>query len=232
MNILSVKHLDTGYDKKQVLFDVSLEIPKNKITLLVGSNGSGKSTLLKAVYGIVKPWNNDAKIVFNNEDITGHKTSDMIKKGILYIPQKDGLFEDLSVKENIEISGMQTLEKDELKIGLNKVFEQIPGLKELLYRKCNKLSGGERKQVSFAMALINQPKLIMFDEPLAGVSPRNQGLIVSLIEGIKNSQVTLLIVEHRVKNIIGIADKIIGLKLGRIYKDKIISLNQINEVMI
>ncbi len=232
MSILSVDHINTGYGKKQVLFDVSLEMQKEETTLIIGSNGSGKSTLLKVIYGLLRPWNNEANIIFNNEEITNNKPTQLIKKGMVYIPQQNELFEDLTVIENIEIAGMQTIEKKELKNRLEEVLEQLPVLKDLSKSECSRLSGGERKQVSMAMALINKPKLIIFDEPLAGVSPKNLKDIILQIEKLKNIGLSILLVEHRVKNIFNLGDKVIGLKLGKIFNKNIQAIEQTSEVML
>lgn len=232
MNILSVGHINTGYGKKQVLFDISFEMPKGETILIIGSNGSGKSTLLKVIYGLLKPWNSEARIIFNNEDITNCKPAQLIKKGMVYIPQQNELFEDLTVIENIEIAGMQTIQKRELKIRIEEVLEQLPVLKDLTKRECNRLSGGERKQVSMAMTLINKPELIIFDEPLAGVSPKNLKDIILQIEKLKIIGICILLVEHRVKNVFDIADKVIGLKLGKIYNENLLTIEQTNEVMV
>ena len=170
---MSVENVNAGYGKKQVLFDVSFEMHKGETTLIIGSNGSGKSTLLKVIYGLLKPWNNEAKIIFNNEDITNNKPAQLIKKGMVYIPQQNELFEDLTVIENIEIAGMQTVAKKELKNKIEEVLEQLPVLKDLIKRECSRLSGGERKQVSMAMALINKPELIIFDG-IKAITPRGR----------------------------------------------------------
>ncbi len=232
MSLLQVQKISAGYGKKQVLFNVSFEIEKGETVLLIGSNGSGKSTLLKVIYGLLKPMNSEAKIVFNDEDITNNKPAKLIKKGIVYIPQQNELFEDLTVIENIEIAGMQTLDKKESKNRIEDVLEQLPALKDLTKRACDRLSGGERKQVSLAMALINKPELIIFDEPLAGVSPKNLNDILSQIEKLKYLGISVLLVEHRVKNVFDIADKVIGLKLGKIYKENLLTIEQTNEVMV
>ncbi len=232
MSFLKVENINAGYGKKQVLFDVSFEMEKGKTVLLIGSNGSGKSTLLKVIYGLLKPWNKEAKILFNSGDITNNKPAQLIKKGIVYIPQQNELFEDLTVIENIEIAGMQTIEKKELKNRLEKVLEELPTLKKLTKQECSRLSGGERKQVSMAMALINNPKLIIFDEPLAGVSPRNLNDIILQVIKLKENGISILLVEHRVKNVFDIADKVIGLKLGNVYKEDLLSIEQTNGVMV
>ncbi len=231
MSILSVDHINSGYGKKQVLFDVSFEMRKNETLLIIGSNGSGKSTLLKVIYGLLKPWNSEAKIIFKNEDITNCKPAELIKKGMVYILQQNELFEDLAVIENIEIAGMQTIAKKELTNRIDEVLEQLPDLKDLTKRECSRLSGGERKQVSMAMALVNKPELIIFDEPLTGVSPKNLKDIILQIEKLNKIGISILLVEHRIKNIFDIADKVIGLKLGKIYHENLLTIEQTNEVM-
>ena len=232
MSILSVDHINTGYGKKQVLFDVSFEMQKGETALIIGSNGSGKSTLLRVIYGLLNPWNSDAKIIFNNEDITNCKPAQLIKKGMVYIPQQNELFEYLTVVENIEIAGIQTIKKKELKNRIEEVLEQLPIIKDLTKRDCSRLSGGERKQVSLAMALINKPELIIFDEPLAGVSPKNLKDIILQIEKLKKIGISILLVEHRVKNVFEIADKVIGLKLGKVFNKQLNLIEQTNEVMV
>ena len=232
MKFVSVENINAGYGKKQVLFDVSFEMQEGETTLIIGSNGSGKSTLLKVIYGLLKPWNSEAKIIFNNEDITNNRPAQLIKKGMVYIPQQNELFEDLTVNENIEIAGMQTVAKKELKNRIEEVLEQLPVLKDLIKRECSRLSGGERKQVSLAMALVNKPELIIFDEPLAGVSPKNLNDIVFQTSKLKSAGISILLVEHRVKNVFSIADKVIGLKLGKIYNDNLLTIEQTKEVMV
>ena len=232
MSLLKVENISAGYGKKQVLFEVSLEMLKGETVLIIGSNGSGKSTLLKVIYGLLKPWNSEAKIVFNDEDIRNCRPAQLIKKGMVYIPQQNELFDDLSVIENIEIAGMQTLQKNELQMRIGELLDRLPVLKGLVKRECSRLSGGERKQVSMAMALINKPELIIFDEPLAGVSPKNLTDIILHLEKLKDIGISVLVIEHRVKNIFDIADKVIGLKLGKVYIKQLNSIEQINEVMI
>lgn len=226
MTLLIVEHIITGYGKKQVLFDVSFEMQKGEIVLLIGSNGSGKSTLIKTIYGLLKPWNNEAKIWFNGSTITNCKPFQLIKKGIVYVPQQNELFEDLTVKENLELSGMQTISKQVLKEKINIVVEQVPTLKTILKLGCARLSGGERKVVSLAMALVNQPKLIMLDEPLASISMGNTDTIIEHINNLRNSGISLIIVEHRLEGVFALADRVIGLRLGRLFSENISTIEE------
>ena len=231
--LLKVKSASTGYGKKQVLFDISFEVKKGEIVLLVGSNGSGKSTLLKSIFGILPQWTN-GQIFFDEENITGKPASALLKKGFLYIPQKNNLFEDLTVKENLEMAGL-TLGQKPLQGRIEKTLSVFTALVPHLQRIPMKLSGGERQLLALAMATLHLPKMILVDEPLTGLSPQN---ITSVVDNLKfvneKSEVTLLIVEHRIKEAIKIADRIISLKLGKVFsitevnpKFNIIELNNV-----
>ncbi len=214
--MLKVENLSTGYGKKQVLFDVSLEVSKGDIVLLAGSNGSGKSTLLKAIYGMLPQWDN-GQIWFDGENITGKPTAALLKKGLLYIPQKNNLFEELTVKENLEMAGL-TLDKKVLRKGIEETLSVFKTLEPNLKRTPMSLSGGERQLLTLAMATLHQPKLILFDEPFAGLSPQNIGFIVENLNVLKReNDVSLVIVEHHVKECLEISNKMVGMKLGNVF---------------
>lgn len=220
--ILKVENLFTGYGNKPVLYDVSFNINKGEIVLLAGSNGSGKSTLLKAIYGILPLWKNSetgnaGRIIFDSKNITGIPTAKLLKKGILYIPQKNNLFEDLTVKENLEIAGLN-IDRKILKQRMENTFEIFKELTHLLNRISMKLSGGEKRLLTLAMANLHEPKMIMIDEPFAGLSPQNISHITENFRLLNEKRgISILIVEHRIKESILIAKKIIGLKLGKVY---------------
>ena len=218
--MLKVENLSTGYGKKQVLFDVSFEVKQGEIVLVIGSNGSGKSTVLKAIYGLMHEFNGSTgKIFFDNEEITNVKTSELIKKGLIYIPQKNNLFEDLTVKENLEISGI-TIDHKILIQKIEKTLGLFTSLIPLLKRTPMKLSGGERQLLTLAMATLHQPKMIMIDEPFAGLSPQNIEFISDNLKKLNGKNgITLIIVEHRIKECVQIANKVIGLKLGKLFSN-------------
>ncbi len=242
--MLKVENISTGYEKKQVLFDVSFEVKQGEIVLLAGSNGSGKSTLLKAIYGMLPLWNSfplfgrgvKSEVFFDGENITGKPTAALLKKGLLYIPQKNNLFEDLTVKENLEMAGL-TLDQRTLQQRVENVLSLFTTLVPHLQRTPMKLSGGERQLLTLAMATLHQPKMILIDEPLTGLSPQN---IIFVIENLKKlneiSGMPLLIVEHRVKECVRIANKVIGLKLGKVFNELCVnenfSINGLNSVFI
>lgn len=217
--MLAVKNISTGYGKKQVLFDISFEVKQGEIVLLTGGNGSGKSTILKCIYGLLPLWSGE--IHFNGENLAGFKTSNMIKKGIVYIPQKNNYFENLTVQENLEVSS-SIYSKNVLREKIDTVYTEIPKLFAQKRRTPFSLSGGERQLLAFGMALIHEPKLIIFDEPIAGVSPKNYKYILSQMQGLNAKGKSILVVEHKVTNINTIVDNIFRIKLGKIFnKDSI-----------
>lgn len=233
--MLKVENISTGYGKKQVLFDVSFEVKQGEIVLLAGSNGSGKSTLLKAIYGQLPQWNN-GQIFFNEENITGKTTATLLKKGLLYIPQKNNLFEDLTVKENLEMAGL-TLNRRTLEQRIEYVLSIFSALVPLLHRIPMNLSGGERQLLTLAMANLHQPKMLLIDEPYTGLSPKNITLATENLKILnKKTEITLLIVEHRIKECLAFANRVIGLKLGRAFSEievnQIFDVNQLQDVFV
>lgn len=223
MALLEVKNINAGYGKKQVLYDISFEVEQGEIVLLIGSNGSGKSTLLKAIYGLVQFWNNlnfdgsnKSSVYFNSENITDLKPYQMIEKGLVYIPQKNNTFEQLSVFENLQLVAHNTLPKDSVERRINAVFKNLPQLAELKSRIPFQLSGGEKQQLALGMSLIPKPKMIMLDEPSAGLSPSAWLRNLQIVKALNQKEITFLIVEHNVQETGEIADTIFQMKLGRI----------------
>ncbi len=213
--MLEVCNIDTGYSKKQVLFDISVKIERGDIVLLAGSNGSGKSTLLKCIYGLLKPWNN-GYIQLKGKDVTGRHPSEMLLKGMVYIPQKNNCFNDLSIIENLDISTITIKGAQNRKDKIRRILELFPQLSDIRNRKPFSLSGGERQLLSLGMALLHDPELILLDEPTAGLSPKVIDQTFNHIKEINiKFGITFLIVEHRIKDGIEIANKLLGLKMGK-----------------
>lgn len=192
--MLEVNNISSGYGKKQVLYDVSLQVNKGEVVLLTGGNGSGKSTLLKCIYNLLHCWSGE--IFFEGEIINGLKPYDLIKRGLVYVPQKDFCFENVTIEENLQISG-HTLQKKELKERIAEVYE-LTELTKFRKRKPFDLSGGERKILAFGMGLIHKPKLLLFDEPFAGVDAKNTTTLLTLFnQTIIKPYNGVIIVEHK-----------------------------------
>ena len=232
MSILNIEHGTAGYEQKQVLFDVSFSVEQGDCVLLVGSNGSGKSTLFKAIYRILNLRDKKGNINFNNEDLTKFKTHELIEKGIMYIPQKDELFEDLTVLENLELSILYLNDKKKIKNRILAVLKDLPVLHTKMKQYVHSLSGGERKSVSLGLALLNKPKVLLFDEPLAGLSGKIAERHIAHLNKIKESGTTLVIIEHRIKELLPMTNRVIGLRMGRIKNQELQNLYDINEFLI
>lgn len=218
---LSVRNLSTGYGKKQVLFDVSLKVMPGEIVLVVGGNGSGKSTLLKTVYGLLLPWNANAEIIFQPEPhveplgIT--PPHENLRRGLAYLPQKNSVFDDLSVEENLRVSGDSLPDAKAFPQRREEVLRIFPVLRPLLRRKLQKMSGGERQMLALGIALLHRPKLLLLDEPTAGLSENLAVEIFQLISRLRQEHgFSVLMVEHRTRLADVVAERIISLQLGRI----------------
>lgn len=214
--MLEVKNITSGYEKKQVITDVSFNVDDNEIVLLTGGNGSGKSTVLKCIYGLLPKWNKDAKVIFNKVDITNLSTSEMVKKGIVYIPQKNNYFESLTIHENLIVSGSTANTNSEIRVREQEVLN-LPKLREFKNRNPFHLSGGERQMLALGNALMNKPKLILFDEPFAGLDAINTQIMVNELLKLKNQNVSMLIVEHK-ETFNTYANRELQMYFGRIIK--------------
>jgi branched-chain amino acid transport system ATP-binding protein len=219
--ILSVRNLSTGYGKKQVLFDVSLDVMPGEILLITGGNGSGKSTLFKAIYGLLPPWNADAEIIFrpdpNGPALNTQPPTLNLSKGLAYLPQKNAVFDDLTVEDNLRLAGHTLPNDKEFAARREETLAFLPALQPLLRRKPEKMSGGERQMVAFGMALLNCPKLLLLDEPTAGLSPMYMRTALNQLQDLQQKfKMAILLVEHRVRECLPISQRVLSLKLGAV----------------
>jgi len=215
--LLKAENLNTGYGNRQVLFDVSFEVKRGEFVLLIGGNGSGKSTVLKAIYGLLNDYVDKKGIVtFADENITECKPFQMIERGLVYVPQKNNTFEQLTLMENLQLVARNMLKNEEVERRINDIFEKLPQLETLKNRTPFHLSGGEKQLLALGMALMQQPKMMMLDEPSAGLSLNVWQRNLEIIQSLNGKGVTFLIVEHMVKEIHDIAHNILQMKLGKI----------------
>jgi len=221
--MLKIENIDSGYGKKQVLHQVSLDVELGKITALIGPNGSGKSTVLKTVCGLLPVWNKDGTIQFKGQFIQGNKPSANIQRGITFSPQGNQVFDRMTVRENLEVGGF-LMPKQEMKNRMVYVLDLYPILKDRLKQLAGTLSGGEQQMLALARALMPKPDLLLLDEPSLGLSPALvNDVFGKIVELNEESGLTVLIIEQRVQNVLKIAQNVYALKLGEIYWDGVSS---------
>ncbi len=215
--MLEIKNLYSGYKELHILFDVNVKVNKNEITAILGPNGSGKSTLLKSIFGLTTIFNGE--IVYEGRDITRIPPHSKTKLGIAYLPQTENIFTNLSVEENLKISGY-TVSPDIYQERLELALSMFPELETKLKRKAGTLSGGERQFLAIAMALVRNAKLIMLDEPTAMLSPKFASMMFDRIKFLRDElKLTILLVEQNVLKALDISDRAYMLIGGRVVFD-------------
>ena len=215
--LLSVAALDVGYSQGEyVLEKVSLKLFAGEMALVVGANGSGKSTLLRAILGDPETITNEtARLSFLQADITQIPIHQRYLSGMLYIAQSQEFFEDLSVMRNLLLL-TNRITKLERERRLAQYICLVPAMNKLLRKAAITLSGGERKLVSLCIAYIIRPPLLLLDEPLAGVSELNTPLIIKILTEIRGNNTAMLLVEHRIDELLTHCDSVLAIRSGRL----------------
>ncbi len=211
--LLQVKNLSTGYEKIQILQDISLTVALSEIVCIIGPNGSGKSTVLRAIYGFLPPW--QGAIHFKDENISSLPVLKRITRGMVLVHQDKNIFPNLSIQENLEIGGHLLTDTGTRKARLDKVFGQFPFLHTKRKHPARSLSGGERQLLAIGMALMTNPDLILLDEPSMGLSPQMMGRVFDWIQRIHEAGKAILMVEQNARQALEIADRGYVLDLGR-----------------
>lgn len=212
-SIIHVDNLNSGYGNSHILFGVDFDAKEKEITIIVGPNGSGKSTLLKSIFGLCDVYS--GKITYENKNITGLAPHVIARKKIAYLPQVNNVFANLTIKENLSMASY-TLDSVIQSKRLPEIFETFPILKKYEKSKANILSGGERQMLAMGMALIRQPKVMLFDEPTASLSPKLADEVLSKIKEIRdNYGITVILVEQNVKRALKMGDYVYLLAHGK-----------------
>ena len=210
--LLDVQGLNAGYGDLQILYNVRVTVHPGERVLVFGPNGAGKSTLMKAIFGLVPPWS--GHILFQGEDLVGRAPEEIVRKGISYVPQLDNVFPTLSVEENLEIGGL--LNRAHMAERKEAMFELFPILRERRRAPARALSGGERQMLAMARALMLRPRLLLLDEPTAGLAPLLVREIFHLIRRINEQEGTaILLVEQNAKQALEIVHRGYVLETGR-----------------
>ncbi len=212
--MLTIRNLETGYDKKQVLFGLSMKVDQGEFVTIIGPNGAGKSTILKTICGLVRAWKGE--LWFNGIRINGETPSQNVSRGIVFSPQGSRVFRGLTVMENLEIGAFQ-LPRKAAKERIHLVLDFFPVLKERTKQDAANLSGGEQQMLALARTLIPKPRLLMLDEPSLGLSPSFVNAIFDKLVHLKHDfGTTILAVEQKVREILNVCDKVYAVKFGKI----------------
>lgn len=211
--MLVVENLVAGYGSRMVLQGVSVTVAADECVCLLGENGTGKSTLLKAVLGTIA--STGGSVVLAGKEVTGLTASKRIRAGIAYVPQHSVVFADMTVLENLKL-GVIAVPRSERAERLEQSFATFPKLRELAHRPAGVLSGGERQMVAISRALAGGPRLLIFDEPSAGLSPLYVQLMYEVLHKVRSAGISILLAEQSVSAALNFADRAYVLDRGKV----------------
>ena len=212
--MLEVKNLKSGYSGKEILHGVNLVIKPGELVALIGPNGAGKSTILKSIFDLAEIY--DGEIVFKDKDITRLKTHELIELGISYVPQGRQVFPNMTVLENLQMGAYSIQDQNVIEKNIKDVFQKFPDLLQKQQESAGVLSGGQQQMLAIARALIQNPQLLLLDEPSLGLSPKLIKEIFEKIIEIKDNGVAILMVEQNARQAVGIANRTYILESGAV----------------
>ena len=201
--MLKIDNLSVNYGHVTALIDVSLEAKKGQIVSIIGSNGSGKTTLLRTISGLVKPKNGSIRLF--DEELVGKRSNKIVKRGVVHVPEGRRMFAGLTVKDNLLVGGYLFKTK-ELHDTLERTLELFPILKERANQLAGTLSGGEQQMLAIGRGLMSHPKIMLLDEPSLGLAPIIINTVFNLIQEIRDTGVTIVLVEQNAKKALEICD--------------------------
>jgi branched-chain amino acid transport system ATP-binding protein len=227
--MLKIDKLTIQYGQAVALHGVSLEVAQGSVVSLVGANGAVKTTLLRSISGLINA--SSGEISYNGHKINGMSSSDIVKLGIVHVPQGRRLFPYLTVLNNLKLGASLRKDKEGIKRDMDMVFEHFPRLRERLSQKAGTLSGGEQQMVAIGRALMASPRLLLMDEPSMGLAPKMVAELVPVIKNINRKGISVLLVEQNVPLALGVADKGYALQVGRIVLEGDIEIFKTSEVV-
>ena len=203
--MLKVSNLNISYKKINAVRDVSFEIREGEIVSLIGSNGAGKTSTMRAISGLVKA--RSGSILFNGQEVLGMNPTQIVASGIVHVPEGRQVFSKLSVGENLEMGGFLTKDRKVVRERMDRIFELFPILKERIHQKAGSLSGGEQQMLAIGRGLVTGSKLLLLDEPSLGLAPIIVEQVFEVIQKLKESGMTILLVEQNAWDARAISDR-------------------------
>jgi branched-chain amino acid transport system ATP-binding protein len=212
--MLSVRDVHVSYGPIKVLKGVSLYVPEGSIVSLIGANGAGKTTMLNTISGLLSP--SSGNIEFQNEAIDELRPEQVVKKGVVQVPEGRKVFKNLSVFECLLMGGLIRKNKKEVLADIQKIYDIFPVLGQRRRQMAGTLSGGEQQMLAFGRALVAKPKMLLLDEPSMGLAPKIVDGVARFITKIRSQGVTVLLVEQNAELALSISDQAYVLETGQI----------------
>jgi branched-chain amino acid transport system ATP-binding protein len=212
--LLEITDLWCHYGGAEVLKGISLRIPEGRIITIIGANGAGKTTTLRAISGLKRP--SSGTITFRDERIDPLSPQEVVRRGIIQVPEGRQLFPYMSVMENLRVGAYLQKDKAQVQEKLENVFAHFPRLKERRKQKANTLSGGEQQMLAIGRALMASPQLLLLDEPSLGLSPMMVSEIGKIVRDINERGISVILVEQNARLALGVADDAYVLETGSV----------------
>jgi branched-chain amino acid transport system ATP-binding protein len=210
--LLELDHITAGYGPLVILHEVSLTISQGEIVCIIGPNGAGKSTVLRAIAGQITP--TSGRVMFFGTEVTQQSIEEKGEKGLIFIPQGDNVFPNLSVLENLEIAGSILRNHEKLRQVIDKALDTFSMIKEMRNRPARELSGGQRQMLALSRILLLRPRLVLLDEPSLGLAPMVVDLIFQEIREMNKDGISFLLVEQNARKALSISHRGYVLELG------------------
>jgi branched-chain amino acid transport system ATP-binding protein len=210
--MLELRSVRAGYGSFQALFDVSLEVRGGEAVAVIGPNGAGKTTLMRVISGLIRP--TAGSIAMEGVDLTAVPSHRIVAMGIAHVPESRRLFARMSVEDNLKMGGFIPSARAKFSRRLDVVYELFPRLRERRRQLAGSMSGGEQQMCAIGRALMSEPKLLLLDEPSAGLAPVMVDQVFDLMKRIRAAGVTVLIVEQNVQQVLHVVERAYLLKAG------------------
>jgi len=211
--LLEVKDIHASYGKFEILKGVNLNVDEGEIVCMIGPNGAGKSTVFRTIFGFLKPLKGE--VIFKGESIGGMPTHQIIRKGISYVFQRNSVFPNMTVMENMDMGAYIRDDKEEIQKDIEDLCKTFPIIKERKNEMAKNLSGGQRQMLEMARGLLLHPNLFLLDEPTAGLAPKVQKLVFKEIKEINENGITIMIVEQNARLALKHSDRAYVLENGK-----------------
>jgi branched-chain amino acid transport system ATP-binding protein len=212
--MLELTAVDAGYDGFQALFGVSLEVRRGEAVAVIGPNGAGKTTLMRAISGLIRPTR--GTVALDGTDLLSVPAHRIVALGIAHVPENRRLFPQMTIEDNLRMGSYTPAARPKFRQRLDFVYELFPRLRERRRQLAGTMSGGEQQMCAIGRALMSEPQLLLLDEPSAGLAPVIVQQVFGLVERIRASGLTVLIVEQNVRQVLRIVDRAYLLEAGTI----------------